>query len=129
MDKLEHIDLLLGESLECMVEAASELRSIEETDHDKKRRRIGRAIVELWEVRDAIYKNRPDLKRDFVKEQQEDKQRFDELNNLFHKALSFEQDKNNEPAVQLFKELLERSKAGYFTLLAEAGLYRLSQKS
>ena len=127
VDKLEHIDLLLGESLECMVEAASELKSFDEGDPDKKIRRIGRAIVELWEVRDAIYRTRPDLKRDFVKEQQEDKQRFDELNDLFHRAISSEQNKDKESAVVLFKELLEKSKAGYFTLLAEAGLYRLSQ--
>lgn len=127
MDKLEHIDLLLGESLECMVEAASELKSIEESDHNNKVRRIGRAIIELWEVRDAIYKTRPDLKRDFVKERQEDKQRFEELNDLFHKAISCEQNNDKESAVELFIELLEKSKAGYFTLLAESGLYRLSQ--
>lgn len=37
MDKLKHIDLLIGESLECMVEAAAELKSFEESDSDKKK--------------------------------------------------------------------------------------------
>lgn len=75
MDKLKHIDLLIGESLECMVEAASELKMVETIDTDKKRMRVGRAICELWEVRDSIYKVRPDLKRDFVREREVNKQR------------------------------------------------------
>ncbi|MDY6895840.1 MAG: hypothetical protein SVO01_10555 [Thermotogota bacterium] len=45
--------------------------------------RIGRSICELWEVRDSIYKVRPDLKRYFVKEREENKRRYDELDQFF----------------------------------------------
>ena len=125
MDKFRHIDLLIGESLECMVEAASELKIVESTDHDKKRMRIGRAICELWEVRDSIYKVRPDLKRDFVREREENKQRYDELDVIHQKALDSEHNGDKESAINHYEELLEKSEAGYFTLLAEAGLFQL----
>ena len=127
MDSLKHVDLLLGESLEYMVEAASELKRFEATDNDKKTMRIGRAICELWEVRDAIYRDRPDLKRDFVKERENDKQRYEELEAIHQKAWSAENSGNIQLAIEAYRELLAKSKAGYFTLLSQAGLFRLSK--
>ena len=127
MDKLERIDLLLGEALECMVEAAGELKTVENINQKKKTLRIGRAICELWEVRDEIYKIKPEIKRDFVKEQEEDKQRYDELDKIFHEAWSAENKADKKSAITYYKELLQKSKSGYFTLLAQAGLYRLSK--
>ena len=125
MDSLKHIDLLIGESLECMVEAVAELKPYEHDDNDKKRIGIGRAICELWEVRDSIYRNRPDLKRDFVKEQEEDKQRYNELDAIYTKAWSSKNAGDTKNAIATYKELLAKSKSGYFTLLAQAGLFRL----
>ena len=125
MDNFEHIDLLIGEALECMVEAAGELREMSIEDNKNRTLRIGRAISELWEVRSEIYQIKPEIKRDFFKEYEKDKQRYDYLDDIRKKAFSAENDDDKDEALLQFRKLLGESKSGYFTLLAQAGLYRL----
>lgn len=125
MDKYEHVDLLLGQALECMVEAAGELKSIKKTNHFNETKDIGTAIGYLWKVRDEIYRIKPEIKRDFVEENQENKQRYEALDTIFNKARMYEHQGDKKAATMHFKELLEKSECGYFTLLAQAGLYRL----
>ena len=87
MATYEHLDLLLGQALECMDEAAGEIKSLSIFNKKDLLKHIGRSIVELWEVRDAIYEIRPEVKRDFVTEYSNDKQRYEDLSNLHRKAI------------------------------------------
>ncbi len=77
MATFEHLDLLLGQALECMEEAANEIRALSLLKQKEMIKHIGRSIVELWEVRDVIYEIKPDIKRDFANEFSNDKQRFE----------------------------------------------------
>jgi hypothetical protein len=125
MASYEHFDLLIGEALECINEAAGEIKALSAPFREEALKRIGRSICELWEVRDVLYKQRPDLRRDFVKEYSDDKQRYENLSAIHEKALIAEDKSDTASATNYYNELLQVSKFGYFRLLAEAGLYRL----
>lgn len=126
MASLENLDLLLGEALECILEASDEAKRINKLEQNQTLMRLGRAVSELWEVRENIYQFRPDLKRDFIHEYLKDEQRFEKLNDLQKKAYEAEKNGAIDEAKRLYKKLLLTSRFGYFRLLAEAGLYRNS---
>lgn len=126
MASYEHLDLLLGQALECMDEAAGEIRALSIFNQKEMLKHIGRAIVELWESRDAIYEIRPDIKRDFVTEYSTDKQRYEDLNLIQMEASQAERDCNFELAKIKYEKLLDESGYGFFKLIAESGLYRVS---
>ena len=127
MGSLEQFDLLLGEALECMDKAAGEVREIIAVNQKDCLRRLGRAIAELWEIREAIYGIRPDLKRDFVQEYEQDKERYEKLHHKHKQADLAEKQGELELARRLYQELLDTSGFGFFHLVAEAGLYRVSK--
>ena len=125
MASLAHLDVLLGESLEQLMDAAREIGGLEELDQKASIKRIGAAVMEIWAVREEIYRLHPTLKRDFVRECEQDEERFESLNELFQRAAKFEDTMEMDSARRLYQELLKRSRFGYFRLLAEAGLYRV----
>ena len=130
MKSYEHLDLLLGQALECMDEAAGEIKTLSVINQKEWLKHIGRSIVELWEVRDAIYEIKPEIRRDFVTEYSNDKQRYEDLNLLHREAAKSEDAGDYVSAINHYKKLLEKSKFGFFKLIAEAGLYRsISQKN
>ena len=124
MATFEHLDLLLGQALECMDEAAGEIKELSLLKQKEMLKHIGRSMAELWEVRDAIYGIKPDVKRDFVKEYSDDKQRYEDLNAIQRKAGQAERSGNYNLAIGVYNDLLSKSEYGFFKLLAEAGLYR-----
>ena len=128
MKSYEHLDLLLGQALECMDEAAGEVKALSVINQKEWLKHIGRSIVELWELRDAIYEKKPELKRDFVTEFSNDKQRYEDLHIIYRKAAEAEDSGDFDTAINHYKELLETSKFGFFKLIAEAGLYRSINK-
>jgi len=125
MVSLEHLDLLVGEALERIDEAAYEVRKLGIPDRDEILRHIGNVVGQLWGVREILYKIKPGLKRDFVKEIEQNKMRWEELNEIALKASTAERNGEINDAMNLFNKLLITSRFGYFRLLAEAGLYRL----
>ncbi len=129
MKSYEHLDLLLGQALECMDEAAGEIKALSVINQKEWLKHIGRSIVELWEVRDSIYEIKPDIKRDFVTEYSNDKQRYEDLNLIQREAAKAEDSGDYTSAINLYKELLEKSKFGFFKLIAEAGLYRSTNRT
>ena len=126
MTSLEHIDLLLGEAIERILEASDGIKENKKLDSREHLKRIGRVVAEIWVTREEIYKIRPDLKRDFLVEYEKDQKRFEKLNEIFKSAKQLEKEVKTERAINLFKDLYETSRFGYFRLLAEAGLYRNS---
>ena len=107
-----------------MDEATGEIKTLSIFNQKDLLKHIGHSIVELWEVRDAIYEIKPDIKRDFVTEYSNDKQRYEDLSDLHKKAVKSEEAGDYESAINLYNELLLKSKYGFFKLLAESGLYR-----
>ena len=126
---LEQVDLLLGESLELMQKAAKEIKEISSPELTKKLIHIGKATTQLWEVRDQIYKLKPEIKRDFVSEYSHDKERFESLNKIHIKASEAESARKYDEAKKAYTELLEVSNYVYFKLLAEAGLHRVTNRN
>jgi len=129
MSQLDEIDKFIGEALENIMVAAKLIRASDELDTDINLRPIGKATCALWEVRDTIYKIQPDLTPDFVNELSENKIRYEELSKTHELARSFEEDGKLGKALIAFEELLFKAEIGHFKRLAEAGLYRVSQKS
>jgi hypothetical protein len=127
MASLEHLDLLLGQALECVDEAAHEVRELGIPEREEILRYIGSVVGQLWGVREILYKIKPELKRDFVKEIEQNKTRWEELHEIALKAGAAEGNGKINDAMNLFNELLTTSRFGYFRLIAEAGLYRLSK--
>lgn len=132
MASLEHLDILLGDSLERLVEASDEVRNIQVFDDvNKKRllRRMGRLVSEIWSFRDEIYGIEPSLKRDFILEHEQDRERYESLNKLHLEAFEMEKIDNIDLARELYQQLYSVSRFGYFRLLAESGLYRVSHRN
>lgn len=125
-NKLQELDIVIGEALEHANDAARLVRlcSESEIDTDENLIRIGHSINNLWEVREKIYEVKPDLKADFVDEFEKNEIRFEELSQIHNEAYKFENSANNAKARDLYSELLEKATFGHFKRLAEAGLYR-----
>lgn len=128
MSSIEHLDMLLGDALERIVEAADEIREIDYLDQKECLKVIGRSVTELWKIREHIYKINPELKRDFIIEHKQDKARFENLNEIYKKAAKSEKKGEYNSAKGYYTNLYEESRYGYFKLIAEAGLYRLSKE-
>jgi hypothetical protein len=128
MATLEHLDLVLGEALEAIEEASNEVRGIETVDAKEALKHLGKAVTELWHVRETIYSLKPELKRDFVQEYEKDKVRYEELSMLRESARQAEEQPDLDTAVKIYEELRQTSRFGYFRMIAEAGLYRLSMR-
>jgi hypothetical protein len=77
------------------------------------------------DLRDQIYKLKPEIKRDFVSEHTYDKQRFETLNTINIQASDAELVEKYDEAQKAYSELLEVSNYGYFKLLSEAVLRRV----
>lgn len=129
MASLEHIDLLLGEAIERILEASDEIKETKNLDQREHLKRTGRIIAEIWVIREEIYKINPNLRRDFLVEYEKDQKRFETLNEIFKRACKMEKEGNVRESKVLYNELYESSRFGYFRLLAEAGLYRISLKA
>lgn len=124
MASFEQLDLLLGEALEKMMDAAREIRLLKSTKEMTYIRHIGTATTELWAIREDVYSIHPEIKRDFFSENEKDPQRFEMLDELNRRANAAEEKGEKDLAKSLYVEMLNSSEYGWFKLLAEAGLYR-----
>jgi hypothetical protein len=120
----QHLDALIGEALECANEAAREIRELSLNPHSSYLHKIGTVVLELWEVRSALYKIHPEIKRDFVSESETDEDRFNAMMSLQEGAVKAESEGRFLDAEAAFQRLHTESKFGFFKLCAEAGLWR-----
>jgi hypothetical protein len=124
----QHLDALIGEALECASEAALEVRELNLAPVDRHLKSLGHVVNSLWEVREALYRAHPEVKRDFVAESEADEARFNTLSALHNRACEIERAGNHTEAAALFKQLHEQAKFGFFKLCAEAGMFRTSSQ-
>lgn len=128
MASLAHFDLLLGDALEQLMDASAEIRELEGIEKKAFLMKIGRVVSELWNIREQVYKIRPELTRDFVLEHKQDRTRFEMLNQVYQEGSKLEKSGDFTTAENMYQKLRRLSRSGYFLLLAEAGLYRISLK-
>ncbi len=123
---LAELDHVLGESLDKLSDAARLVRVAEQLDTTGNLKKLGSAIHDIWQLREAIYVLEPDVKPDLVSEYEADAERFNNLNALYDEAVQYEQQGNVIKAAAAFKLLLQSTDSGFFVRHAQAGLYRLS---
>jgi hypothetical protein len=129
MSNPKYLDALIGQALECIDEAAREIRELPLEPTNVHVRKIGNAVLELWELRDALYKVHPEIKRDLVVESEMDEARFEALSSLHAEALAAESAGRVREAAATFERLQTDASFGFFKLCAEAGLYRTRNAS
>lgn len=122
------IDLMIGEALEQLSQAATIIKRLETGDADRLLFKIGKVLSELWDIREDIYKNYPQLKSEILVECEKDEKKYYQLIAIQTDAYKFEEAGDWDNAFKLYKELLDNSNIGFFQKIAEAGLYRQIQK-
>ena len=108
MRKLKKLDIVLGEALEQVNDAARLLRECKELETDENFQRIGHSINNLWEIREIIYKLKPSLKQDFVSELEGNKRRYGELSSLSGEAHDLEEKGSFDQAIKVYEQLLKK---------------------
>ena len=129
MSKLKELDIVLGEALEHADYSARLIRECDELDTKEHLRKIGHAIIQLWDTRNQIYKLNPELKPELVSEYENDEGRYEKLTQLHTDAYELEQSNDMSSAKKAYEKLLKESNYGHFKRLAEAGLYRAIKES
>lgn len=129
MATLEQLDGLLAEALQCLDDSARFLRELPELELNQNLRHLGDAINSAWLIREQIHMLRPDIKPDFVTEYENDRVRYDELSAMSRGAHACEDAGQLLEARTRFLRLRTSARSGYFRMVAEAGLFRLSERS
>jgi hypothetical protein len=125
---LESLELLLAEAAQCLDDAARELRQLPQIDLTRNLHRIGTALGAVWDFRDELHKARPDLRPNFVVEHAADRERYSQLSKRSKEAYGLEDSGDQARAVEAFIALRSAAKRGYFCMVAEAGLFWLSEQ-
>ncbi|MBR1375037.1 MAG: hypothetical protein IJ566_03040 [Cardiobacteriaceae bacterium] len=122
--KLKNCDIYLGEILELLNEVLVEIKeNKEEGIYKDLFSALSREMLNFWDIREKIYQAEPDIKRDFLLEIEEDKERFESLNNQLQQALSLYQEDNFQAAKEAFNQVLNKAKSGYFVNICKAKIY------
>ncbi|NLK65939.1 MAG: hypothetical protein GX282_00465 [Campylobacteraceae bacterium] len=123
---LKQIDLHIGQALNSLELVASELKQNEELKEISKN--LALLIPQIWEERENLYSKFPEIKVDFLKKIEENKEEFIKMDTLLKEATKFEEDGELKKANETYKKLLEIADISYFKLQAEAGAFRTQAK-
>jgi len=66
MASLEQLDNLLSQAANLLDQAGSEIRDLQ-LNSEENLRKVGEALVNIFEIRLQIFKQRPDLTPDYLK--------------------------------------------------------------
>lgn len=127
MATFEELDGLLAEALQCLNDAAGLVRELTQLETKPSLMHLGHAISEAWELRGHVHRIRPDLKPPFVVEYEEDRVRYNKLSEISKEAHQLEESGRSSEARGKFLDLRTASVRGYFQMVAEAGLFRISE--
>lgn len=126
MASVEELDFFLGEALGNLMFAVGQVRALDLPASKDHLFCIGRAVNQLWMVREALHAARPDMEPAYAREMREDRARYDELMQLCEKAGTAEENQDAESAHALYRELSTCAGRGWFVMIGEAGMYRTS---
>ena len=128
MDHLEKLEWLLGFALQCLDDAAGEVRDASELDTQACLKHIGAAIVSAWDLRDKVHSIRPSLRPDFVAHHAACREEYERYDQIVGDALISERNGDSDNAAALWAELLSDSVPSHFRVQAQAGMYRASAR-
>ena len=128
MATFDELDGLLAEALQCLNDAAGLVRELTQLETKPSLMHLGSAINEAWELREKVHGIRPDLEPPFVTEYKEDRIRYHKLSEISKEAHQLEESGRASEARAKFLELRTASVRGYFQMVAEAGLFRISEE-
>lgn len=69
MASLEQLNNLLSQAADLLDEAGNQVRDLQ-VNSEENLRKIGEALVNIFEIRMQIFKQRPDLTPDYLKEKE-----------------------------------------------------------
>ena len=126
MKTLRQLDHLLAEAAQCLDDSAQAVREIPDIETKAGLIRIGTAMNSIWELREIVHKISPELRPAFVEEHETDVARYEELEAMAGVAYKLEHSGEIVAAIASFEALRNKARFGYFQMVAEAGLFRLS---
>jgi hypothetical protein len=127
MDKLKSIDLTLTAAANILNVAAQDIRDAGLEPVADNIRRIGTALVEIFEIQQAIHAVRPELKPAYL---QVDEHSPDNraLTIAYAGAWAFEENRNIDSAVAVFAQFLLETDSPMHKEIAENEMARLRQQ-
>ena len=129
MDSLKSIDLTLAAVSGMLDETAGDLRDAKLEPTSEHLRRIGRALVEIGEIRRAIFAVRPDLEPNWIKAERPPSPDNRLLTTAMVDAIEFETAGDFSGAIQLFEKFLESASSQLHIDIAKNEIQRLRNKA
>ena len=124
-DKEKIVEYLMVEALDRLTKIAPLIKDIDGLERKTNVQRIGKAICELHDIRDDIYKLRPELQPLVSKEVNE--LGYEEFGNkcqVIEKAYEAESAGRIDEAIKLYTQIANEHDLGSIKMQAQAGLYR-----
>lgn len=121
---LEELDRLLGEACSALDEAAGNASSVGPERERPFKRIVADALVRVWDARDIIHAQRPDLKPEFAREADADPdscEAYLTASRLAHR-LALE-DKSDE-AIEVLNQFADSTSSRFFSKVARQELTR-----
>ncbi|MBL0729655.1 hypothetical protein [Piscinibacter sp. HJYY11] len=121
----ESIHRLLTVATSLIDQAAGEIRDSKLEPVRENIEHIGRAIAELFEIQQQIYRLQPDLMPDYLKQPSEYSEANRLLTEYMYNASEFEIAGNHERAIQTLQEFLGLESSELHRNIAEGEIKRL----
>ena len=127
MASAETIHSLLANAARLLDEAATEIRDAHLLDKSTNIRRIGNALAEIFEIQHELYRHRPDLQPEFLRQPAERVDANRALTLAMSEAVEREQRGDIPGAIAAHREFLERESSEHHRDIAAAEIERLQR--
>ena len=128
MDALRSIDLTLAAIAGMLDETAGEIRDAGLEPTSDHLHRIGRALAEVFEIRQAIFAVRPDLEPNWSKAERPPSPDNRLLTRAMVDAIEFERNGDYSGAIELFERFLEGAASPLHIDIAKNEIQRLRRR-
>lgn len=122
---LESLEMLLAAACSLLNQAAGEQKTLGFEPARENLKLIGTALVNTWEVRGRIHKERPDLKNAFVSACEDNPAAYEEFNRALGGATKHEQNGSFELAISTYDRIARTTPIPCFRRIAEFLSHRL----
>lgn len=90
-----------------------------ELDNEKNIKSIAHALAHLYDIYDAIYEFRPELKPEYLKGEAYDKAEMEEFSNLMYETESLRDICQIEKAIEQLVNYIDKKSPGHYTAQVE----------
>jgi hypothetical protein len=116
---LESLEMLLAAACNLLNQAAGEQKELEFEPVRENLKLIGSTLVNTWEVRERIHRERPDLKNAFIVAREENPAAYEEFNKAFGETTKHEQEGSFEMAISTYDRIARKTPIPCFKRIAE----------